>query len=236
MDDAMNAPVKGLARTSIPVGGGALPLTFARGKGTGAVVVLVPSAFGVTADLEVQLEELASASRRVVTFDPFFRGDAGPAEYGDLPRVMARLQALDRSQAQRDLRAAIDWAREREADSPVVVVGVCFGGPFALLAAADGAASAVVTWHGTRIESYLDQFKELRCPLRLHFGSVDPVVPPQAVEAIREAFARHPDARVIVHEGATHGFSHRGAPQAHHAAAERAAMASVLELVTRLAT
>ena len=41
----------------------------------------------------------------------------------------------------------------------------------------------------------------------------------------------HPDVRFFVHEGATHGFSHRGAAAAYQAEADRAGMASVRELV-----
>jgi hypothetical protein len=39
------------------------------------------------------------------------------------------------------------------------------------------------------------------------------------------------DVRIIVHDGATHGFSHRAAPQAYDEHAERAGMDSLRELV-----
>jgi hypothetical protein len=69
--------------------------------------------------------------------------------------------------------------------------------------------------------------------MRLHLtlGAADSVVPPDAVAAVRHAFAGHDDVRIIVHEGATHGFSHRAAPKAYNPAAERAGMASLFELV-----
>ncbi len=215
----------------LPLEDGALPLTIARGSGRGAGLVIVPSAFGIGPDLETQMEELAADARLVVALDPFFRDDAGLVPYDDMARVMKRLNALDRARALDDLRAVIAWVRREAPGARVVYLGICFGGPFGLLVAADGAVDGVVTWHGSRMESYLERASEMRCPMRLHFGSADPVTPPEALEAIRGAFAARDDVRVVVHEGATHGFSQRSALRAYDADAERAGMASVRELV-----
>ncbi len=214
----------------LPVEQGELPLTIARADGAGAAVVIMPSAFGIGSDLEAQMEELASDAGIVIAMDPFFRDDSGPAPYDDMARVMTRLQGLDPQRCSRDLRAAIDWVRGQQGGQPVVVLGVCFGGPYALLAAADGAVDGVVTWHGTRMEHHVERAAEMRCRMRLHFGSADPFVPAEAVETVRTAFAARRDVRIIVHEGATHGFSHRAAPRAYDAHAERAGMDSLREL------
>src|SRR5262249_5180642 len=155
-----------------------VPLTIARADGIGAAVVIMPSAFGIGPDLQAQMDELAGDASLVVAIDPFFRDDAGPAPYDHAARVMARMQAIDRYRAQRDLRAAIDWVRGQERDGcAVVALGICFGGPYALLAAVDGAVDGVVTWHGTGMEQHLGRAAEIRCPMRLHFGSADPFVP-----------------------------------------------------------
>ncbi len=211
----------------------ALPLTIARGDGAGAAVVIVPSAFGIGPDLEAQMEELARDASLVVAIDPFFREDPGPAPHDDMARVMARIRAIDRQRGHADVHAAIAWARVQAPHQKVVVLGICFGGPSALLAAADGAADGVVTWHGSYMTDFLARSSEMRCPMRLHFGSEDPFVPMQAVETIRSAFAGRHDVHIIVHEGATHGFSHRAAPQAYDQQAERASMDSVRELIGR---
>ena len=226
----MSHPTVSVARRVLPVAGGDLPLTVARGAGTGAALVIVPSAFGVGPDLEAQMRELAAHARLVVALDPFFRGDSGLASYDDMPRVMARLAALDRERCARDLAAALAWARRESGGAPVVGLGICFGGPLALLAAADGLVEGVVTWHGTGMERFLARAAEMRCPMRHHFGGADPFAPPAAVAQVRGAFADRSDVRLFVHEGATHGFSHRGAEKAHHAEAERAGMESVREL------
>jgi carboxymethylenebutenolidase len=214
---------------------GPLSLTVSSAVGRGAAVVIVPSAFGVAADLEVQMTELARDACMVVAFDPFVRTDRGAAPYGDFPRVKARLGALDRAQTYADLRSTIAWTREQTYDAPVIVLGVCFGGPFALVAAADGAVDGVVTWHGTRMESFVDRVAEMRCPMRFHFGDVDPVVPVEAVERVRRAFAGRNDVSVTVHAGATHGFSHPGSAASYNEVAERAAMQSLAAMAASFA-
>lgn len=222
-----------VTRHSLAVEDGHLPSTIARAGGAGAALVIVPSAFGVGPDLEEQMDELAADARVVVALDPFFREDGGVAPYDDMARVLGRLERLDRERAQRDLRATIAWTRAQPEVTSVVVLGICFGGPHALRAAADGGADGVVTWHGTRMEAHLARASEMRCPMRLCFGSIDPFVPPAAIEAIRVAFAHRNDVRISVHEGATHGFSHRGAARAYDARAERAAMRAARELIAR---
>jgi len=215
----------------LPIEGGALPLTIARAEGRGAAVVILPSAFGIARDLESQMQELSADARIVVAFDPFFRTDPGPAPYEDMARVMARLQSVDPGRLYRDLRATIDWVRGEAKGRPVVMLGICFGGPYALRAAADGAVDGVVTWHGTFLEKHLGRAAEMCCPMRHHFGGVDPFVPASAVEAVRVAFAGREDVRIVVHEGATHGFSHRSAVKAYDERAERGGMDSLREML-----
>ena len=218
----------------LPVLGGELPLTITRAEGRGAAVVILPSAFGIASDLESQMMELAADASVVVAFDPFFRDDPGPAPYDDMARVMTRIQGVDPDRLSRDLRATLDWVRGQEDVRSVVMLGICFGGPYTLRAAADGAIEGGVTWHGTWMERHLDRAAEIRCPMHLHFGSVDPFVPPSAVEAVRAAFAGRDEVRIIVHEGATHGFSHRSAPRAYDPRAERGGMESLREMIAEV--
>jgi carboxymethylenebutenolidase len=213
---------------------GELPLTIARGGGSGAAVVIVPSAFGIGADLEEQMEELAERATLVVAMDVFFREDAGAVPYEDRPRAMARLQGMNRGRVLSDLRATIGWTRQEASGRRVVALGICLGGPFALVAAADGLVDGVVTWHGTRMEVFLERASEMRCPMRHHFGAEDPFSPPEAVEAVRKAFEGRESAEIVVHEGASHGFSQRGLARAYHERAERAAMDAVRELSEKL--
>jgi carboxymethylenebutenolidase len=213
----------------VPVEAAELPITVARAGGHGAAIVIVPSIFGIHDDLQEQMEELAKDASLVLATDTFFREGKGPVPYDDLAQAIQYLQTFDRKRAYRDIRAAIAWARAQEGISRVVMLGICFGGSYALLAAADGAVDGVVTWHGSRMESFVQRAAEIRCPMHLHFGSLDPIVPPAALATLRDAFAGHSNVQIIEHADATHGFSHRTAA-AYNPRAEHAGMASLREL------
>lgn len=191
--------------------GAAMPLWVRPGAG-GAALVVFPSVFGVGADLVGTLDELATSASMVVAVDLFWREAVpGALPYDAMAEVMARIGRLDRALALDDARAAIAWAA-RTSGAPVVALGVCFGGPFVLLAAADGLLAGGITWHGTRLDAFVDRAPDVRCPLALHFGARDRVVPAEAVQRVRDAFAGRADVSVVVHPGADHGYSHPGAP------------------------
>ena len=85
---------------------------------------------------------------------------------------------------------------------PVFVVGYCWGGAAAWLAAArcEGVA-AVSAYYGRRIPELIGEAP--LCPIILHFGRTDPTIPLATPEAIAEAY---PDLPVHLYD-AGHGFA-----------------------------
>lgn len=213
----------------IEVEGGSIP-TIVQGpsdpSGVPAVVV-VPSVFGPAPDLLARLGELGDAAL-VCAPDPFWRTGEGALPYGDMDSVTARFADFDIQRCRAEMGAVSAWARAK-GNGRVVGVGICFGGPFVLRMAADGELDGVVTWHGSGMERVLRRVPEITCPVRHHLGGVDAITPPAVVEALRTAFADHPDAQVVVHEGADHGFSHDGPTWAPDVFA--VAFASLVELL-----
>ncbi len=106
-------------------------------------------------------------------------------------------EATPWDQVAEDLTAAIEALAP-----PVFVVGYCWGGTAAWLAACrcPGVAAAS-SFYGRRIVELLAETP--RCPVILHFGDRDPSIPPEAVERIAEAFPDLP----IYHYDAGHGFA-----------------------------
>ncbi len=193
-----------------PAEGGGTPV-YARGPGDPSQVpglVVVPSIFGPAPDLLERIAGLADAAHVVVP-DPFWRVGGGVVPYDDHEAAFARLGEFDWERCLADMRSVIDWTRER-CNGRVVGLGICFGGPVVMVAAGAENLSGVVTWHGTRIESFLDRTREITCPLRFHFGGADPITPPEVIEQIRTAFSDHPDARFTIYPGLVHGYSHEG--------------------------
>ncbi len=112
----------------------------------------------------------------------------------------------------RDLRGELEWtdalldvqacvAAMRGAGE-VGVVGYCYGGSVSWLAACRViGTSAAVCYYGGQIIDHVDQTP--RCPVMLHFGARDAMIPMADVDFIR---ARHADAPLFVYD-AEHGFS-----------------------------
>ena len=84
---------------------------------------------------------------------------------------------------------------------PVCVMGFCFGGASAWLAACRcRGVAAAAAFYGVHIVDFVGETP--RTPTLLHFGRRDPLIPPADIERIREA---HPDLPVHVYD-ADHAF------------------------------
>ncbi len=194
-------------------------------------LLVIPSVYGPAPDLIERLSPYAESA--LIAFpDPFWRVGGGVVPYGERDTVVGRMSSFDVGACTEDLRAVLTWLRAR-CNGRVAGLGICFGGPFVLRFAGEGLLDGVVTWHGSRMEGFLKRAADTSCPLRLHFGADDPVTPPQAIEAIRSAFSRHPDLEIVVHAGAVHGFSHDG--PAYDEKACRAGLDAVAEVLGLLA-
>lgn len=112
-----------------------------------------------------------------------------------------------------DVQAAVDALAP---SGPVCVMGFCFGGTAAWLAACrcEGVAASAA-FYGGRIIDFVGETP--RSPILLHFGRLDALTPAADVERIREA---HPDTPVHVYE-AGHAFV---APSGYEADSARLAM------------
>jgi dienelactone hydrolase len=164
----------------------------------------------------------------IVAPDPFWRVGGGVVSYDDHEGALGRLKDFDLRRCIGDLSAVLDWT-QAHSNHRILGLGICFGGPFVLRFAADHRLSGIVTWHGSRMQDHLDRASEIVCPLRLHFGSIDPITPPEAIEAIRERLAAHEDLSIVIHPDADHGFSHDGA--SHDPVACRAGLDAIVELL-----
>ena len=104
------------------------------------------------------------------------------------------------------------------------VVGYCYGGSLAYLAACrlrDMAAASA--YYGSMIPNHAGEAP--RCPTICHFGEQDQHIP---LEGVRAFAAHRPDVEVHLYP-AGHGFNNEGAP-GHNLAAAKLARSRTLEL------
>jgi carboxymethylenebutenolidase len=84
------------------------------------------------------------------------------------------------------------------------VVGYCVGGSVAWLAAQELDIAAAVSYYGRDVVDFLD--RPPRCPVMLHFGERDHLIPVADVQRIRNAYPAIPTYVYV----AGHGFDREG--------------------------
>jgi carboxymethylenebutenolidase len=190
-----------------------------------AGLVILHAMWGVTPHIRDLSDRFAAEGYEVLAPSLMERQDPGFAEMDvDPARFAARqaaMAAVDFGGAcWPDVQAAIDALAP-----PVMLMGFCFGGSAAWVAAAkcEGLSAAACFYGG-----HIVKFAELspRCPTILHFGRQDELIPQEDVAAIE---ARHPDLPVWLYD-AGHAFV---APSGYHQDSAELAMLRTRQLFHR---
>jgi carboxymethylenebutenolidase len=162
-------------------------------------LVVIQEIFGVTAHIRELADGFAADGYEALAPALFARREPG-FEAGYDAEGVARGRALSEAtpwdEVAADLQAAIDALAP-----PVFVVGYCWGGTAAWLAACrcTGVAAAS-SFYGRRIPELVSETP--RAPIILHFGRGDASIPPETIEAVAAA---HPDLPIHLYD-AGHGF------------------------------
>ena len=198
----------------------------AEGPRRGGVIVL-QEIFGVDRYIRHDCERWAKLGFEALAPSMFDRQEPGfVAEHTPegIQQGAKYLQANGWDNATSDVETCADWLRPR---GPVFVVGYCYGGSLAYMAAcriADLAAAS--SYYGSLVPAHAGDAP--LCPTICHFGRLDQHIPMSGVEALR---ARRPEVAVYDYE-AGHGFNNEGAPAHDHTAAALARQRT-LELFER---
>lgn len=172
-------------------------------------LVLVQEIFGVTDHIREQADDYAAEGYEVLApalFDrehPGFEADYTGPGFDRAVDLARRLHPFDRSLA--DVQTCIDaLASADRTDSPVFVVGYCYGGSIAWAAATrlTGVAAASA-YYGSLVPQFAREAAPL-VPVIAHFGRFDTGIPMDGVEQV--IAQGHPLAEVFVYE-AGHGFN-----------------------------
>lgn len=161
-------------------------------------LVVVQEIFGVNAHIRSLCERFADAGYVAIApafFDHLETGvELGYDEAG-IARGRALIGELGLERAVDDVRAATEAIASA---GRIGVVGFCWGGTVALLAALRHGLPAV-SFYGTRNVAWL---APTAVPLQFHFGERDASIPPDAVQRHRDVLAH---AEVYTY-AAGHGF------------------------------
>jgi len=166
-----------------------------------AGLVVIQEIFGVNGHIRDVADRLAKEGYLAVApalFDRYQRNfDVGYGE-DDIAKGREILTKVDWEKALMDVettRIALNSL------GSIGVVGFCFGGSVAWLAAARLGFKAAVAYYGGQIVHNLND--RPHCPTILHFGRQDQGIPLSAVDEIKKAFPKIP---VFLYD-AGHGFA-----------------------------
>ena len=176
-----------------------------------AAVVVIQEIFGVNPGIRAKCDKLAGEGYLALAPDLFWRQQPGVQLDPDVPDQLKQgfglIQELDLGLAVQDMAATIRAARTRIDGGKVGVIGFCFGGRMAYLAATRTDADASVGYYGAGIDGLLGEAHAIGKPLMLHFAGDDSHVTPDNVAAIRAALDGNRHVEIFDYPGAHHGFA-----------------------------
>ncbi|HTK34757.1 MAG TPA: dienelactone hydrolase family protein [Caulobacteraceae bacterium] len=182
-----------------------------QGRRKGGVIVL-QEIFGVDEAIVRDADRWGQMGFEAVAPSLFDRQEPGFVAAHDAEGVATGrtyLQANGLENPIDDIATCLDFLAPR---GPVFVVGYCYGGSLAWLAAARlGDLAAVSSYYGSMVLPHAHEVP--RCPVVLHFGAEDQNIP---VDKVKEFAAARPELPVHFYE-AGHGFNNADGAAAHQA-------------------
>ena len=167
-------------------------------------IVLIQEIFGVNSHIRSVADDYAAQGFHVVAPALFDRVQPN-LELGynptDAAQGMKAARQIGMDAALLDVAASISHARAKWRGLKVGVLGFCYGGSLAWLAATRLDPAAAVCYYGGQIAA--NAAETPHCPVMLHFGAKDSHIGPEEIEKIRTA---HPDLPLFIYD-AGHGFN-----------------------------
>ena len=152
------------------------------GKARGGIVV-IQEIFGVTRHIRAVVDSYAAAGYETIApalFDRVAKHIDVP--YTDVAKGVGYTQAVKMDQVILDVRAAVDVVAQA---GKVGVVGYCWGGTVAYVAAARLRIAAAVSYYGGGTAHFLTE--KPQAPVMYHYGERDSHIPLAAVEQVKAA-------------------------------------------------
>ncbi len=164
-------------------------------------IVVIQEVFGVNRHIRSVCEGFATAGYAVVApalFDRLERGVELDYDEASLARGRELRTALGWERPVMDVAAAVSILAPV---GKVGTVGYCWGASVTWLSATRLDVACAVCYYGAQIVDFCEE--QPRCPVLLHFGEHDPLIPLENVERIRQA---HPMLPLHLYPAA-HGFN-----------------------------
>jgi carboxymethylenebutenolidase len=194
-------------------------------------VVVIPDVWGLSDEYRRQARRLAGEGFAVLVIDPYRK--TGRGDFKDPPSALAWIRSLSDPVMLETVQEGIDaLAAAPSAARKIGVMGFCMGGQYALLAGAScRGLSACAPFYGMvrydagldparKPSAPLDAVRAIRCPVLGFYGTEDPIIPVEDVDALRASLAASGQPFDIrLYAGAGHAFMNESRPEMYRPAA-----------------
>ncbi|MBU3002956.1 dienelactone hydrolase family protein [Paraglaciecola arctica] len=173
---------------------------FSRPKGVAkGAIIIVQEIFGLTEQLCELADQYAAAGYSCIVPALFDRiTDDNVIAYDQAEKGLALVKQCDEQHILSDIQGAMNVLEEDN----ISIIGFCWGGGIAYLAASELQLQSGIAYYGTRLTSYLPRTPQ--CPFQFHFVESDTHTP---IDVIRQMQQANPDAECYIYKNATHGFA-----------------------------
>ena len=171
-------------------------------------IVIASAVHGVNADVRAIADEFASRGAIAAAPDLFWRSIPGPLARDDdrtKQRSQPRLEKIRTGEV--DLADTLAGLRgEPLWNGRAAVMGLCYGGPYAILGPKRLGYDAGISCHGSQMLDYIGELEGLARPVCIIWGDADHQAPAEVLAAYRGAAARMKNLELHVFPGVLHGY------------------------------
>jgi len=199
-------------------------------------IVIASAVHGVNADVCAIADEFASRGAIAAAPDLFWRSIPGPLARDDdrtKERSQPRLAKIKTGEA--DLADTLaELRREPLWNGRAAVMGLCYGGPYAILGPKRLGFDAGISCHGSQMLDYIGELQGLARPVCIIWGDADHQAPAEVLEAYRVAAARMKNLDLHVFPGVLHGYMMPDNAKAFHRETREFSMGRALAILEGL--
>jgi len=171
-------------------------------------IVIASAVHGVNVDVRAIADEFASRGAIAAAPDLFWRSIPGPLARDDertKERSQPRLAKIKAGEA--DLADTLAGLRNEPLwNGRAAVMGLCYGGPYAILGPKRLGYDAGISCHGSQMLDFIGELEGLARPVCIIWGDADHQAPTEVLEAYRGAAARMKNLELHVFPGVLHGY------------------------------
>lgn len=178
-------------------------------------LVIIQEAFGVNDHIKDVTQRYAGQGYIAVAPDMFHRFDQRTVPYEDVKAAIGSVMRLNDDEVMNDVSAAAGYLKAQAGVGKLGILGYCFGGRTAYLAAArsDEFACAVGYYGGGIADprnptAPVTRSADISVPVLLFFGGQDQMIPQDQVQKIEETLTElGKDHQIKIYPQAGHGFN-----------------------------